>query len=121
MAKGRGGKRLGAGRPRQDPTKTIRVPVNAIPALKAFVELYKGGGTCIDYAMVNVALAKTRWCQDRGDFLDRPEICRAVELLNERATVLSKSNSAFDASRAERLDSLANEWRNFFDPIEAGE
>jgi hypothetical protein len=36
-----GGKRKGAGRKKKDPTKTIRVPVSMINAIKALVEKLK--------------------------------------------------------------------------------
>lgn len=42
IKKKRGGKRIGAGRKKKEPTKTIRVPEKHIPAIKNLINGKKG-------------------------------------------------------------------------------
>lgn len=111
----RGGKRENSGRPKSEPTKTIRVPDGALDAVEAFIRLYKGDEIETDYALLNIAIAKTKWCAERGDFTDSKEIKHAVKLIEKRAGELDRTdpndtNARQKWEEAIRLETLAKEW-----------
>jgi|UPI00056A73A3 hypothetical protein len=113
--KTRNGKRENAGRPKSEPSKTLRIPEGAIDAVEAFIRLYKNNGDINDYVVLNIAVAKTKWCQDRGDFTDLPLIKEAVREMRKKAELLD--NVRFDqpdASKkwdeADQITKLADEW-----------
>ncbi|EGW21239.1 hypothetical protein [Methylobacter tundripaludum] len=111
----RGGKRENSGRPKSEPTKTIRVPDGALDAVEAFIRLYKGDEAETDYVILNIAIAKTKWCAMRGDFTDSREIKNAVKILEKRADELERTdpndiNALQNWDEAIKLEALAEEW-----------
>lgn len=111
----RGGKRANAGRPKSELTKMLRVPVGALDAIESFIRLYKNTQSDIDYVQLNIAIARTEWCLERGDFTDTREIKKVILDIRKNADELDKTKSDdYQAgeswAEAERLEALANEY-----------
>ena len=93
-----GGARSGAGRPRAEKTKQVRIPLSLEPAVNALKNIARGDGN--DHDLGEIALAVNATPTDWGRVVMQDDIDAAASYLA----------SKIDTLRAERSETLANRW-----------
>jgi hypothetical protein len=111
----RGGKRENAGRTKGEPTKTIRIPIGLLDAVEALIRLYKSEENEMDYVFLNIEIAKTKWCKERGDYTNTNEIKIAARALEKTIEELDKTDpndpdAEKNWDKAIRLEAIKKEY-----------
>lgn len=65
-------------------TKTVRVPEELVEPIKALVRLHKNKARPEDFAVLNIAIARTAWCVDQDyDVISAPMLKQSMRSMRK--------------------------------------